>query len=613
MKKTYYFKSALIIMLVCFNSIASASDIYLSNSGLDTNDGSLGSPVKTLSKALSIAVTGDVIHVMNFIDITAEPSKAGARGDIALAGTSTYITGGVTYNTWNVNGTLGIIPLSKPLTIIGVDKATCGFDGKNATCIIRQDGTTTANLITYQNLTFKNGKSADASGGGGMYIRSAKASFTNCEFTGNASGGTGNVNPGGAVTIITSIVTFNSTRFASNIAKSGCGIYAQSGTITLDGCTIENNDASGVASSVGGGIYASIVSGGAALNMDVKNTVFKSNKVVSNGGALYYTDAAAFASNLKFTNVAFISNQVSTNYGGGAYIDNKTASSTLNLSFINSTFYDNLVGGTSGGALFINSALTGSFINLINSTLTGNKVTGTTGSAGAGIRMLSASLNSTRRIYNCIIENNVGTTEDMSILNNYTDFAIQGDSYTAGTSLIIDKSFIARSTNTNFTTQFGTANTVNYAVVTSGSINNSFKAQFGTFDATNNFLPLLATSPAIGYGLSTYLSSLTPSITTDQRGYTRPFTGGICDAGAYEFNGLTTTLDNLVLPFSVYSSGLSIYISGSDIEGKNAKVYSINGMLRKSVILSSNSVELPLDKGFYIVKIDTRALKVLVK
>lgn len=611
MKKTLYFKLACIAMLTSFSFDIFADDIYLSNAGSDTNSGASGSPVKTLSKAISIAAPNDVIHVMNFIDITAEPSKTGARTDIALGGTSTYTTGGVTYNTWNVNGTLGIITLSKPLTIIGDDKTTCGFDGKNATCLIRQDGITTANLISYQNLTFKNGKSADGSGGGGMYIRSAKASFSNCEFSGNASGGTSNVNPGGAVTIITSTTTFNNTRFASNIAKLGCGINAQSGTITLDGCTIENNDATSVASSAGGGIYAANVSGGAILNLDVKNTLFKNNKVASNGGALYYSDAAAFASTLKFTNCAFISNQVSTSYGGGAYIDNKTASATLNLSFINTTFYDNLVGGTSGGAMFVNSALTGSNINLINCTVTGNKVTGVSGGAGAGIRMLSATTASIRRIYNCIIENNVGTTEDMSVVNNYADFVIQSDAYTAGTSLIIDKSFIAKSTNANFSSDFGASNMVNYIAVTNGSIANSFKAQFGTFDATYNCFPLLSGSPAIGYGLASYLNTLTPAVSTDQRGYTRIFAGGVCDAGAYELNGLTTTVNNILSPFSVLATGKSIIISGSNIEGKIAQVYTLNGLLKEVETLKSNKVELSLERGFYMVKIDSQVLKVL--
>jgi len=555
MKKITFLKTVYVLLLCGVTINSYSTDLYLSSTGgSDTNDGTLGHPVSTLSKALTIAQANDVIHVSGFIDMTLEPFNTTASYKPAVAGTNSITVNGITYNTWNysgagtqVNAVYGIFTLSRAITIIGDDKTTCGFDGKNTTCLIRQDNS--SGQIKYQNLTFKNGKSADLSGGGAMYIRGTNASITNCEFTTNASGGTGNVNPGGAITVVTGTALITSSRFTGNIAKFGAGISVQTGSVTLDGCTFENNDVSGIASSNGAAIYLKTPVSGAALSIDVKNSVFKNNKTAGDGGAICCTDGAAFATTAKFTNCAIISNTSAIN-GGGVAIYNSTVGATLNLSFINTTFSGNIAGSTLGGAIFGYSALTGSSINLINCTITENKVTGTSGGGGAGVRYTNATVNSVRTIYNTIIENNTGTTEDMTTnINNYIDFSVQGDAYTAGTTLIIDKSYIAKGAGTNFSTLFSGSNTVNYAAVTSGNIANSFVAKLGTFNSTFNCYPLQSGSPAIGYGDSHYLTTI--SISTDQLNQTRTFANNKCDAGAVEIPlealkvGITTTATSL--------------------------------------------------------------------
>ena len=538
MKKITFLKTVCVLLLCGVTSYSYATDFYLtSTGGSDTNDGTSGHPVATLSKALTIAQANDVIHVSGFIDMTLEPFNTTSSYKPAVAGTNSITVNGVTYNTWNYSGAgtqanavYGVFTLSRAITIIGDDKTSCGFDGKNTTCLIRQDNST--GQIKYQNLTFKNGKSADLSGGGAKYIRGTNASVTNCEFTTNASGGTGNVNPGGAITVVTGTALITSCRFAGNIAKFGACISAQTGSVTLDGCTFENNDVSGIASSNGAAIYLKTPVSGAALNIDVKNSVFKNNKTAGDGGAICCTDGAAFATIAKFTNCAIISNTSAIN-GGGVAIYNSTAGATLNLSFINTTFSGNTAGSNLGGAIFGYSALTGSSINLINCTITENKVTGTSGGGGAGVRYTNATVNSVRTIYNTIIENNTGTTEDMTTnVNNYIDFSVQGDAYTAGTTLIIDKSYIAKGAGTNFSTLFSGNNTVNYAAIVNGNIANSFVAKLGTFNSTYNCYPLQSGSPAIDYANSQYLTAL--SISTDQVNQIRLFGNNMCDAGAIE-------------------------------------------------------------------------------
>jgi len=616
MKKITFLKTVCVLLLCGVTSYSYATDIYLSSTGgSDTNDGTSGHPVATLSKALTISLANDIIHVSGFIDMTLEPFNTTASYKPAVAGTNSITVNGVTYNTWNyssagtqANAVFGVFTLSRAITIIGDDKSTCGFDGKNTTCLIRQDYST--GLIKYQNLTFKNGKSADASGGGAMYIRGTNTSVTNCEFTANASAATsGNTIAGGAITVLSSTVLVSSCHFTANIAKFGACISAQTGSITIDGCTFENNDVSGIASSNGAAIYLKTPGYSAALNIDVKNSVFKDNKTASDGGAILCTDGGAFATTAKFTNCAIISNTSSTN-GGGVAVYNSTVGATLNLSFINTTFSGNTAGSNFGGAIFGYSALTGSSINLVNCTVSENKVTGTSGGGGAGIRYASGTINSVRTIYNTIIENNTSTTEDMSTnINNYNDFVVQGDAYTAGSTLIIDKSFIGKAGNTNFSTQFSGSNTVNYAAVTNGNIANSFVAKLGFFNPTFNCYPLETVSPAIGYGDSHYLMDL--GVSTDQVGKTRLFTNNKCDAGSLE-NPLNTLDIAFIQDVSLtYGSKNSIIINGS--EGQTAVIYSLSGQILKSVLLTSNKEIIPVPMGFYLVKTGNCISKILVK
>jgi len=581
MKIITFLKTVFVLLLCSVTSYSSATDLYLSSiGGSDINDGTTGYPVATLSKALTIAQANDVIHVSGFIDMTLEPFNTTASYKPAVAGTNSITVNGVTYNTWNYSGAgtqanavFGVFTLSRAITIIGDDKTTCGFDGKNTTCLIRQDNST--GQIKYQNLTFKNGKSADASGGGAMYIRGTNANVTNCEFTTNTSGGTGNVNPGGAITVISGTASITSSRFTGNVAKFGAGISVQTGSVTLDGCTFENNDVSGIASSNGAAIYLKTPASGAALNIDVKNSVFKNNKTAGDGGAICCTDGAAFATTAKFTNCAIISNTSAIN-GGGVAIYNSTAGATLNLSFINTTFSGNIAGSTLGGAIFGFSALTGSSINLINCTITENKVTGTSGGGGAGVRYTNATVNSVRTIYNTIIENNTGTTEDMTTnINNYIDFSVQGDAYTAGTTLIIDKSYIAKGAGTNFSTLFSGSNTVNYAALINGSIINSFVAKLGAFNSTYNCYPLQSGSPAIDYGNSSYLSSLSPSVATDQVGNIRPFTNSKCYAGAVEIKTVQINSNTNISTLGINSTTELTINSNELIVNQNSTLRSI--------------------------------------
>jgi hypothetical protein len=336
--------------------MASAADIYLSSAGADTNDGlTPGTAVKTLSKAFTICLEGDVIHVMDMININEEPKTSGARTDIDVTGldqAKVLVKDGVTYTTWNTaNGTMGIIPHTRSITIQGTDKSSCGFDGNDASCIIRQDqgGTGTATIV-YKNLTFKNGKSNDNSGGGAVYVRLSNllaegqaAIFENCDFIANKSR---NDKPGGAVTVLQQpgVVNFKHCRFAENIASKGAGLYFERGTVTIDSCVFEDHDLSVEAlphltsaftlTSVGAAIHTNIASAGQTAILNVSNSLFKNNKAGRNGGAYSTSETNAITAGFtitKFTNCAFVDNSTATGVGGAVYLNTIMTGATQDI------------------------------------------------------------------------------------------------------------------------------------------------------------------------------------------------------------------------------------------------------------------------------------------
>ena len=395
----------------------------------------------------------------------------------------------------------------------------------------------------------------------------------------------------------------------------------QAGNVTIDSCVFENNDLSLNALSVGGAIYAyptSTTSG--PLNLDVKNSLFKNNKAENQGGAVFIGETVAQASNNKFTNCAFVDNSTvnatitgTAGMGGVVYVNNTIAGAVSNSAFINSTFKGNQAGATTGGVITVNSLLAGSKFDLINCTLSGNKVSGTTGATGAGVRLLKGAAAGVCKIQNCIIENNTAVDANVANEADYADLGIEEvvdpvtlvatPSYTAGTSLIIDKSIIGSCKNIDFATQFPT-NNVNYVFAKDGDITKSFVAKLGVFDTEKNYFPLLAGSPAIGYGNATYLSGLTPAVTTDQIGRNRPAVS--CSAGAYEFetiSGLRNTVNNSIVVYKNANNQITVKNTAESTNIGTITVCNMVGQVITSAPMNGSitTINKSLRAGAYIV------------
>jgi hypothetical protein len=635
MKKNNFLKATCTLILCGFVMMASAADIYLASSGNDTNDGlSPGTPVKTLSKALTICLEGDVINVMDMININEEPKSAGARTDIDVAGldqNKALVVNNVRYTTWNTaNGTMGIIPHARSISIVGIDKSSCGFDGNDVSCIIRQDhgGTGTA-TINYKNLTFKNGKSNDNSGGGAVYVRISNlipgqaANFENCDFIANKS----RIDkPGGAVTVLQQpgVVNFKNCRFAENIASKGAGLYLERGTVTIEDCIFEDHDLSVAVplyltqafadQSVGAAIHCNVLSASQTAILKVSNTLFKNNKAGRNGGAFSTSESNAITAGTAiahFTNCAFIDNKAVLGVGGAVYLNTIMTGPTQDVQFVNSTFKGNHSGLSTGGAIATFNMFTGSKISLINCTVSGNTVAGTNGSGGAGVRFLSASSAGTRIIKNCIIENNTAEDANMSSAADYADLGMEdivnpetqavSPSYVAGTTLIIEKSLIGTCINADFSTQFPN-NLSNYVFELNGSIKNSYKAKLGTFNEEDYYFPLLASSEAIGYGNPAFLTSLTPPVYTDQVGRFRP--AAACSAGAYEFNNATGLKNPENKQFSAYrNANNQLVVELNSGNSGNITVHNMMGQIvvSQKINNSQTTIQKPMVSGAYVV------------
>jgi len=471
MRHNFLLKLVFSLLLSGYFSVSyAATPVYLSSSGDDANDGLTALTAKaTLSAAMTLVDAGGTIIVLGMVSATTET------------------------------------PLTKAVTIQGTSNTADGFTGGNSARFISNAG----NNLTLSNLKLTLFNASTGNNGGVLLL----------------SGGT---------------VSISNVNFDNNKALLGGAIYATAGTITLDGCTIQNNDNTSISGSKGGAIY---VLPTAAVNLNISNTLIKNNKTLTDGGALYYLDNAVTACAIKFTNCAIISNTTGgTTLGGAAFINNATASATVGITFINTTIYDNAAGGVSGGAMLVHNLRTGSVIDFRNCTLTGNRVlSGTTSAGGAGIRVLNtvhgANGGGVVKIYNSILENNYCTGALVSSINYTTDFVWQSEGFTAGTNLIIENSMLGRpmqASNAKWSLAenlFPTSK-YNYVSVINSDVRNSYLAKFGTFNSTYNFLPLQSGSFALGYGVTSHLTGLTPSITTDQIGNAR--LGSNCDAGALE-------------------------------------------------------------------------------
>ncbi len=370
--------------------------------------------------------------------------------------------------------------IAKHVTIQGTSNVTDGFDGNNQRRFIHIQN------ATHYNVTLKNLK------------------IFNCYTIGN----------GGAIYTNTGTLTCENVIFDAN--KTIMNSTPPATVLDRTGAAIHINNSKGAS---------------------FKNCVFSNNEA-SKAGAVYVNEWAVGTSTapnvMKFEGCAFVGNVAKESFGGSAlFIRSGTAYTTLNL--INCTIKGNQVLNTAtGGAVNLGAkSMQSTKVNIINCTISENTTAGAA-DKGAGVYFLNSTTQSIGNLYikNSIIEGNTATG---GVYSDLVVYSLSPETEGGGSTTIpgfikVENSIIGKSGTTTTNIPSGNIISSSYNL----QIGSTLVAKLGTYNSTLNYYPLQNSSPAIDKGSSTFLSSLAPSVTTDQLGNTRPFTGGKCHAGSVE-------------------------------------------------------------------------------
>ena len=269
--------------------------------------------------------------------------------------------------------------------------AGCTFSGNESVTGGGAIYFTSAGTATFENCDFTSNKSVGEDGLGGSIYCGTKTTNLVLTFNGGVISGNTSAYRGGFVGSYGADLIFNNVTLNENVAENGGGgaIYTNSapdvtlvkttltnnsgkhggavnssGTISIDGCTFEGNNASGNAGAISVGPNGVI-----KLSADVQ-TVFKNNVAGSYGGALevetFHTSKAS-----DIEGALFVGN--TAQWGGAVAVYGKTDKPT------NMYFKDCIFGGNEstdpntaskdGGAFYLEDA---SYVNLTRVSLVGN-------------------------------------------------------------------------------------------------------------------------------------------------------------------------------------------------------------------------------------------------
>ncbi len=322
--------------------------VYVVPGGSGAKDGSSWANARGLAAALSAASSGDELWVKKG---TYKPSTTGLtdprtatfalKTGVAVyggfAGTETQRDG----RNWQTN-----------VTTLSGDIGVAGDNSDNTSNVVTASGTDSSAVL--DGFTITGGNAARSTcgcvsgiGGGGVFVDSAAATFSNLIVTGNSAYANG-----GGVLSWNASPTFTNVTLSNNVADSGGGmsinfVNGSSQSPKLTNVTFDSNGSPTTNS--GGGLY--IIQSSPSLT----NVTFKLNEAVI-GGGLYSTTQSAPT----LTNAMFISNQAS--YEGGGLASQDFSTPTL----YNAVFIANY-GGSGGGVSSESSQ-----VNLVNATFNAN-------------------------------------------------------------------------------------------------------------------------------------------------------------------------------------------------------------------------------------------------
>lgn len=382
--------------------------VYVSIQGDDNNDGSIGSPLRTLQKAVSIAQQCDTVHV------TEGTFYVGNSRDeyLALPRTLSFI-GGYNDNFTRITG--------KTILSGDYNQNNSPEDNSRHCMVMNAPG-----LLHLENFTICDFYSDEGSSvnGGAIQTLGLGIKAVNTDFTGNY------INGCGAGVYSTGKVLLDNCRFVSNRATTGGGIRIDSSLWPYDirhSLFGDNVASSGAAIHVGGTLNGYLYG-----NSFVDNTAFQQ-------GTFCFDDAGTataitFVNNTFANNSCCVTNGIMNSIMGGSGVYVYAASDAV-ISFINNTFTGNLdeclKADGNPGANFYGAAMyvRKGELNLYNNIIAGNYSTAAT---GGDIRLSADAvlLASQYNVYTSSESNNIksGTTDMLA--------STQSDGLTALSSML---------------------------------------------------------------------------------------------------------------------------------------------------------------------------------
>ena len=334
-----------LLILVSITAI-SATDTNSTSTQTDVQDVATQA-VEPVKKVTSTQVTKTQEKTDNKIKTTTKENKKETTTKTTTKKQDTTNTKNTTTNSKTVKTTTKSLKedgTSESFSALGSDITTATSEG---TLTLQNDYTRTASSearISISNpITINgNGHTIDANNGNGVFVISADTVLANMTIKNNKGSYSAiEIRNTGSLTL--NNVTFeNNNRTGTSKTYGGAAIYHTGTSLTIDNCTFNNNTAP----------YGGAIAINKGNNTELTNVIFSNNNISyysGMGGAIYQY---SYQSNgkLSLTNVNFTNNTAT--YSGGAISSNQNS----NVNMTNVTFTNNAAttyATADGGALHI--------------------------------------------------------------------------------------------------------------------------------------------------------------------------------------------------------------------------------------------------------------------
>ncbi len=243
-------------------------------------------PLRLVAILLLLGTVLDTLSAQQLVRVPADqPNLQTAISAVNDDGVIEMAAG--TYQAPDGGYTIYDLPSPKGFTVRAAAGASVTFTGGGTTDILRFAPSSQSKVrpITFERLTFANGRSTTGFIGGGMTLVNAQAIFKACTFQNNAANSPGPGTGGGAQWIAGSLVSFDACIWSDNTSPNfGAGMSAIGSSVYIRNSRFVNNRTNvpgHSANSSGGAVFVN------DATLRVSNCTFDNNQAGYVGGAIY--------------------------------------------------------------------------------------------------------------------------------------------------------------------------------------------------------------------------------------------------------------------------------------------------------------------------------------